>query len=80
MTGLLHSSDRLLAGELSRVEAARGTLQPLPIGYLFTCEQCEELFGPCITLHTSICFGNNKLFKLAFKAGKMGFVVVDMLI
>ena len=30
MTGLLHISDRLLAGELSRVEAARGTLQPLP--------------------------------------------------
>ena len=29
-TGLLHISDRLLAGELSRVEAARGTLQPLP--------------------------------------------------
>ena len=26
MTGLLHISDRLLAGELSRVEAARGTL------------------------------------------------------
>jgi len=31
VTGLLHISDRLLAGELSRVEAARGTLQPLPI-------------------------------------------------
>lgn len=30
MTGLLHISDRLLAGDLSRVEAARGTLQPLP--------------------------------------------------
>ena len=29
MTGLLHISDRLLAGELSRVEAARGTLYPL---------------------------------------------------
>ena len=29
MTGLLHISDRLLAGELSRVEAARGTLQSL---------------------------------------------------
>ena len=28
-TGLLHVSDRLLAGELSRVEAARGTLCPL---------------------------------------------------
>ena len=28
VTGLLHISDRLLAGELSRVEAARGTLQP----------------------------------------------------
>ena len=27
VTGLLHISDRLLAGELSRVEAARGTLQ-----------------------------------------------------
>ncbi|MHC1717327.1 MAG: hypothetical protein AB9883_01520 [Acidaminococcaceae bacterium] len=26
VTGLLHFSDRLLAGELSRVEAARGTL------------------------------------------------------
>jgi len=26
VTGLLHISDRLLAGELSRVEAARGTL------------------------------------------------------
>ena len=33
MTGLLHISDRLLAGELSRVEAARGTLQPLPDRY-----------------------------------------------
>jgi len=32
VTGLLHISDRLLADELSRVEAARGTLQPLPIG------------------------------------------------
>ncbi len=31
MTGLLHISDRLLAGELSRVEADRGTLQSLPI-------------------------------------------------
>ncbi|MHC1718023.1 MAG: hypothetical protein AB9883_05160 [Acidaminococcaceae bacterium] len=31
MTSLLHISDGLLAGELSRVEAARGTLQPLPI-------------------------------------------------
>ena len=30
VTGLLHISDRLLAGELSRVEAARGTLQSLP--------------------------------------------------
>jgi hypothetical protein len=30
VTGLLHVSDRLLAGELSRVEAARGTLHPLP--------------------------------------------------
>ena len=29
MTGLLHISDRLLAGELSRVEAARGILSPL---------------------------------------------------
>ena len=29
MTGLLHISDRLLAGELSRVEAARGILCPL---------------------------------------------------
>ena len=29
MTGLLHISDRLLAGELSRVEAARGALHPL---------------------------------------------------
>ena len=29
VTGLLHVSDRLLAVELSRVEAARGTLQPL---------------------------------------------------
>ena len=29
MTGLLHISDRLLAGESSRVEAARGTLYPL---------------------------------------------------
>ena len=29
VTGLLHISDRLLAGELSRVEAARGTLYPL---------------------------------------------------
>jgi len=29
VTGLLHVSDRLLAGELSRVEAARGTLCPL---------------------------------------------------
>ena len=29
VTGLLHVSDRLLAGELSRVEAARGTLYPL---------------------------------------------------
>ena len=27
LTGLLHISDRLLADELSRVEAARGTLQ-----------------------------------------------------
>jgi len=26
VTGLLHVSDRLLAGELSRVEAARGAL------------------------------------------------------
>ena len=33
VTGLLHISDRLLAGELSRVEAARGTLQPLQIDY-----------------------------------------------
>jgi hypothetical protein len=31
VTGLLHISDRLLAGESSRVEAARGTLQSLPI-------------------------------------------------
>ena len=31
MTGLLHISDRLLADESSRVEAARGTLQSLPI-------------------------------------------------
>ncbi|NLH45565.1 MAG: hypothetical protein GX451_05505 [Acholeplasmataceae bacterium] len=31
VTGLLHISDRLLAGELSRVEAARGALQSLPI-------------------------------------------------
>ena len=30
MTGLLHISDRLLAGELSRVEAARGAICPLP--------------------------------------------------
>ena len=30
VTGLLHISDRLLAGDLSRVEAARGTLQSLP--------------------------------------------------
>ena len=30
VTGLLHISDRLLAGESSRVEAARGTLYPLP--------------------------------------------------
>jgi hypothetical protein len=30
VTGLLHISDRLLAGELSRVEAVRGTLQLLP--------------------------------------------------
>jgi len=30
VTGLLHISDRLLAGELPRVEAARGTLYPLP--------------------------------------------------
>jgi|GEM_PF-1408977 len=29
VTGLLHISDRLLAGELSRVEAVRGTLQSL---------------------------------------------------
>ena len=29
VTGLLHISDRLPAGELSRVEAARGNLQPL---------------------------------------------------
>ena len=29
VTGLLHVSDRLLAGELSRVEAARGALHPL---------------------------------------------------
>ena len=29
VTGLLHISDRLLAGESSRVEAARGTLQSL---------------------------------------------------
>ena len=29
VTGLLHISDRLPAGELSRVEAARGTLYPL---------------------------------------------------
>ena len=29
VTGLLHISDRLLAGEKSRVEAARGTLQAL---------------------------------------------------
>ena len=28
-TGLLHISDRLLADELSRVEAARGALHPL---------------------------------------------------
>ena len=31
VTGLLHSSDRLLAGEKSRVEAARGTLQSCSI-------------------------------------------------
>ena len=31
VTGLLHISDQLLAGESSRVEAARGTLQSLPI-------------------------------------------------
>jgi len=30
VTGLLHISDRLLAGESSRVEAARGALYPLP--------------------------------------------------
>ena len=29
-TGLLHISDRLLADELSRVEAARGALHPSP--------------------------------------------------
>ena len=29
VTGLLYVSDRLLAGEKSRVEAARGTLQSL---------------------------------------------------
>ena len=28
-TGLLHISDRLFTGELSRVEAARGVLYPL---------------------------------------------------
>ena len=41
VTGLLHISDRLFTVELSRVEAARGTLQPLPIDYwmqqLFAC-------------------------------------------
>ncbi|MHC1717238.1 MAG: hypothetical protein AB9883_01065 [Acidaminococcaceae bacterium] len=35
-TGLLHISDRLLADELSRVEAARGALQPLPNVIPFT--------------------------------------------
>ncbi|MHC1718010.1 MAG: hypothetical protein AB9883_05095 [Acidaminococcaceae bacterium] len=30
VTGLLHISDRLLADDLSRVEAARGTLRSLP--------------------------------------------------
>ncbi len=35
MTGLLHISDRLLAGELSRVEAARGTLYPLRLNCTF---------------------------------------------
>ena len=35
-TGLLHISDRLLAGELSRVEAARGALHPLPNVIHFT--------------------------------------------
>ena len=34
--GFLHISDRLLAGELSRVEAARGTLYPLAISMLLT--------------------------------------------
>jgi len=33
VTGLLHISNRLFTVELSRVEAARGTLQPLPIDY-----------------------------------------------
>ncbi|MHC1718240.1 MAG: hypothetical protein AB9883_06245 [Acidaminococcaceae bacterium] len=37
VTGLLHINDQLLATDLSRVEAARGTLQPLPIDYLATC-------------------------------------------
>ena len=33
VTGLLHISDRLFTVELSRVEAARGTLQPLPLNF-----------------------------------------------
>ena len=36
-TGLLHISDRLLADELSRVEAARGALHPLPNVELSKC-------------------------------------------
>ncbi|MGE4589763.1 MAG: hypothetical protein AB7E34_09350 [Acidaminococcaceae bacterium] len=39
MTGLLHISDRLLAGELSRVEAARGILSPLGRKTIF-CLSC----------------------------------------
>ncbi|MHC1717318.1 MAG: hypothetical protein AB9883_01475 [Acidaminococcaceae bacterium] len=45
-TGLLHISDRLLADESSRVEAARGALYPLRI-----CKQLSFLVPDIFILH-----------------------------
>ena len=54
MTGLLHISDRLLAGELSRVEAARGTLHPLTDISITNCLSFKKIAIPryptCYTL------------------------------
>ncbi|MHC1717455.1 MAG: hypothetical protein AB9883_02175 [Acidaminococcaceae bacterium] len=46
MTGLLHISDRMLAGELSRVEAARGNLYPLTIYNIYIYSKHLHLYVP----------------------------------